>query len=281
MQPDPNIQTTDAQQKTPFWQNKDRRITFLVGVGLVILATVFMLVISSWKEAPVVEVGQGSYSCKNSSDRSYALFYDVDGKRYSITACAPRPLSTVTYYPGDPGIALINQMVVYKVIAIVIGVLGGFLMLGAAFATNVKESQSINEVNNQPMPTQVPESIMPTMQSIDSSHPQKRIARRIFALSIIVLVVMNNLIKLAPDNDTFISTIAGIINGASLCALLVSAIILNNILRRERKDVGIGGEPRPLTIEESFVKVVIYVAIGLGIIAAAIFALAFFYGNSK
>lgn len=280
MQTNPNINTGDTQQKTPFWHNKERRIIFLTGAGIVAVATIFALILSGWKDAPVVIIKQNSsYSCTKSSERSYTYIYEVDGKRYDTTACAPTPLSTVAYYPGDPSIALTNAVVIYKVIAIVFGALGVIVMLGAIFAANTKQPKNSVGLNIQTPPTQVSESILPTDQSVDPPSEQKQIARKIIVSSIVATAIAGALSSSFPS-DTIFATIANIVNALALCALLVSAIILNNILRRERKDAGNVGESQPLTIEEINVRIVLGVAIGLAIIVAAIFALSYFYRNS-
>lgn len=245
-----------------------------------ILATVFTLVISSWKEASVLEVKQGSYSCERSSELPYTLVYEVDGKRYGITACAPTPLSTVTYYPGNPSIALINQMVVYKVIAIMLGVLGGVLTVGALFAANTKQPQNSAEANTQTPPMQIPESIVPNDSMADSLPTKKQIVRKFCIFSAVIFFGACSLLNAFPGN-TIVTTIVNVVSGTAFFVLLVSAITLNNILRRERKDAGIDGKPQPLTIEEITIRIILGVAIGLVIIAVAIFALSFFYGNSK
>jgi len=280
MQPDSNTNTTATQQKTPFWRNKERRYVFLAGIGLVIFATVCTLVISGWKEAPVVEVKQESYSCKNSSERPYTLIYEVGGKRYGITACTTTPLRTVTYYPGNPNIALINAVVVYKVIATVLGILGGVLIIGALFATNTKQPENSAGLDSQNPPTPIPESIVPTGDSTQIPSTKKQLMRKISIFSIAVIIGVNGLFNIFPSN-TIVTTIGLVISGIAFCVLLFATINLNNILRRERKDASKTGESLPLTIEEISIRIILGVAIGLAIIIGSIFALSFFFGNSK
>jgi hypothetical protein len=125
-------QESSSPSYRSFWHKKHRRYLFLGGAFFVALGVAFVIFISNLREASVIDIQSGADSCKE-NDRSSVLVYSVNGKNYTMSACLPGPIGSVSYLPANPSIALINSITVNYVVAGGLAAVGAIVMFGAVF----------------------------------------------------------------------------------------------------------------------------------------------------
>jgi hypothetical protein len=129
-------------QKLPFWQNKDRRLVFNVGLVVLLGGCVYVLynqiATAGWKDIDSVYQPSNARIC--TKGQPYTYTYTVDGKAYAIHTCdRVSPTNyVIRYNPSNPSQAITNTLEAHLVIGVVVALLGAVSMLGAVFATNPK-----------------------------------------------------------------------------------------------------------------------------------------------
>lgn len=123
----------------PFWRSKTRLAVFALGIGFLIFPLINLLfdriVVTFWKEAPVIEsiAGETCGDRSNDSGRITVYSYEVDGRSYTLKKCAFFSTKTITYFPPNPSIAVIRNPMNPEVLSLIMLIPATLLMLGAIF----------------------------------------------------------------------------------------------------------------------------------------------------
>jgi hypothetical protein len=118
------------------WKSKNRRFVFLAGLCIFLLAIGYLAILSGAREVTVTEAIPLGAVCRDG--QNYQYVYEVAGKSYSIVACTPTVLSSVTYFPFNPSIAVHNSPVIHTIIGSMFATLGFVMAIGTIFAKDVQ-----------------------------------------------------------------------------------------------------------------------------------------------